>query len=208
MVYCFNRPCSLRALAWPQPAGAAAAGHDLSVPLAGSLGSAFSPRFSPDGATLVFLSQQNAISSGTHNGTCTLHSLRWADARAALTGGAAPPPKTGGHCSRALLPLSSASSAVCAAAAAVCGNISYNRAGRLRCWQWWIRSVTPAQMSAPFLASGKCLHPLPPHLPAVVDTVWNPASPEEFPGLYCTALPDQPFLPGGHTLLLTTQWRR
>lgn len=41
-----------------------------------------------------------------------------------------------------------------------------------------------------------------------MDTVWNPASPDDFPGLYCTALPDQPFLPGGHTLLLTTQWRR
>jgi acylaminoacyl-peptidase len=136
VVYCFNRPCSLRAVAWPQPAGAVAtAGQDLSVPLGCGLGSAFSPRFSPDGATLVFLSQQNAISSGTHNGTCTLHSLRWADARAGLTGGAVPPPRT------------------------------------------------------------------------VVDTVWNPASPDDFPGLYCTALPDQPFLPGAHTLLLTTQWR-
>ena len=42
----------------------------------------------------------------------------------------------------------------------------------------------------------------------MVDTVWNPATPDDFPGLYCTALPDQPFLPGGHTLLLTSQWRR
>ena len=49
--------------------------------------------------------------------------------------------------------------------------------------------------------------PLPLHL-AVVDTVWNPATPEDFPGLYCTSLPEQPFLPGSHTLLLTTQWRR
>lgn len=96
VVYCFNRPCSLRALAWPQPAGEAAAGRELSVPLAGSLASAFSPRFSPDGSTLVFLSQQNAIASGVHNATCTLHSLRWADAKAGLTGGAVPPPKTGG----------------------------------------------------------------------------------------------------------------
>lgn len=99
VAYCFNRPCSLRALAWPQPVGnGAAAGRELSVSLASSLGSAFSPRFSPDGSTLVFLSQQNAVSSGVHNATCTLHSLRWADARQALTGGALPPPKTGRLC--------------------------------------------------------------------------------------------------------------
>ncbi|KAL4858184.1 Acylamino-acid-releasing enzyme 1 [Chlorella vulgaris] len=140
VVYCFNRPCSLRAVAWPQPAAASAAEepeHALSsVSLTpASLGSAFSPRFTPDGSTLIFLSQQNAISSGVHHATATLHSLAWQQCAAALSGGAPPPVRT------------------------------------------------------------------------VVDTVWNPASPDAFPGLYSTSLPEQPFLPGSHTLLLTTQWR-
>ncbi|KAL4436940.1 hypothetical protein ABPG75_004079 [Micractinium tetrahymenae] len=134
VVFCFNRPCSLQAVPWPQPALAAADGK-AAVCLTSSLGSAFSPRFSPDGRTLVFLSQQNAISTGVHSATVTLHSLAWGDAAAALAGGMAPPSRT------------------------------------------------------------------------VVDTVWNPASPDDFPGIYCGALPEQPFLPGGHTLLLTTQWR-
>lgn len=138
VVFCFNRPCSLHAIAWPQtPAGERGDGQALQAAacLTRSLGSAFSPRFSPDGSTLVFLSQQNAIASGVHNATATLHSLSWRDAAAAMSGGMVPPPRT------------------------------------------------------------------------VVDTVWNPASPEDFPGLYCASLPDQPFLPGSSTLVLTTQWR-
>ena len=61
------------------------------VCLTASLGSAYSPRFSPDGTTLVFLSHQNAVTSGVHNATAILHSLSWADVRAALSGGMAPP---------------------------------------------------------------------------------------------------------------------
>lgn len=136
IVYCFNRPCSLHAVPWPQQS-AGEAGQQLggaaAVCLTPQLGSAFSPRFSPDGATLVFLSQQAAVNSGVHNATSSLHSLPWQHARAALSGGAAPPPRT------------------------------------------------------------------------VVDTVWL-APPEAFPGLYATALPDQPFV-GSQTLVLTTQWR-
>ncbi|EFN55568.1 hypothetical protein CHLNCDRAFT_134052 [Chlorella variabilis] len=137
LVHCFNRPCSLHALPWPQPAadGDLGAAADAPTCLTAPLASAFSPRFSPDGCTLVFLSQQNAVASGVHNATATLHSLSWAGAGAALAGGSVPPPRT------------------------------------------------------------------------VVDTVWKPASTDGFPGLYCTSLPEQPFLPGSHTLLLTTQWR-
>lgn len=101
MVFCFNRPCSLQAVPWPQPAAAAADGA-RAVRLTRSLGSAFSPRFSPDGRTLVFLSQQNAISTGVHSATVTLHSLQWADAAAVLTGGTPPPPRTGVHRSAVL----------------------------------------------------------------------------------------------------------
>ena len=94
VVYCFNRPCSLQVVPWPQqqaeaPTAAAA------VCITRQLSSAFSPRFSPDGSTLVVLSQQKAVASGVHNATTTLHSLRWAHAQAALGGGMAPPPRTG-----------------------------------------------------------------------------------------------------------------
>jgi hypothetical protein len=58
----------------------------------------------------------------------------------------------------------------------------------------------PSPITAPPLPLLPCI--------AVVDTVWNPTTPGDFPGLYCTSLPEQPFLPGSHTLLLTTQWRR
>lgn len=97
LVHCFNRPCSLHALPWPQPAadGDLGAAADAPTCLTAPLASAFSPRFSPDGCTLVFLSQQNAVASGVHNATATLHSLSWAGAGAALAGGSVPPPRTG-----------------------------------------------------------------------------------------------------------------
>lgn len=100
VVFCFNRPCSLQAVPWPQAVGSSSGGAaggaaGSAACLTRSLGSAFSPRFSPDGATLVFLSAQNAVASGVHNATNTLHVLSWADARGALGGGAVPPPRTG-----------------------------------------------------------------------------------------------------------------
>ena len=59
--------------------------HDAvtSVPLTGGLESAFSPQFAPvngqregDGR-LLFLSQDAACHTGTHDGTVALHSLPW-----------------------------------------------------------------------------------------------------------------------------------
>lgn len=94
---CFNRPCDLRAVAWPQPAEVAGAGEEppASHRLTSQLGSAFSPRFSQDGASLVFLSQQAALASGVHSATVSLHSLSWGDARGVLAGGMAPLARTG-----------------------------------------------------------------------------------------------------------------
>jgi acylaminoacyl-peptidase len=91
IVYCFNRPCALYAAAWPQPGarGAAPPAARLTPP---ALQSAYSPRFSPDGAALVFLSQQAAVDSGAHSATCALHALDWPAARAAAAQGAPPPP--------------------------------------------------------------------------------------------------------------------
>ena len=87
----------------------------------------------------------------------------------------------------------------------------------LLCWHnellCWRLPSTPRPMpprSPAHLPSLPRPDPLtpPPRACAVVDTVWKPASTDGFPGLYCTSLPEQPFLPGSHTLLLTTQWRR
>ena len=129
IVYCFNRPCALHAVPWPQAAAPAPA-----APLTPRLRSAFSPRFSPSGATLAFLSQQAAVESGVHSGTAALHALPWAGAAAGVLAGApAPPPRT------------------------------------------------------------------------VVDVVWSPADADAFPGLYCSVLPDDPWV-GEGTLLLTSQW--
>jgi hypothetical protein len=70
IVFCFNRPCALHTLRWPQPAAAA-------VRLTPGLGSAFSPRFDPGGGTLVFLSQHRAVETGVHSATASLWALDW-----------------------------------------------------------------------------------------------------------------------------------
>ena len=55
----------------PPPAAAAA------VLLTPSFTSAYSPRLSPDAATLVFLSADRAIATGAHVATWSLHKLAW-----------------------------------------------------------------------------------------------------------------------------------
>ncbi|KAL4526114.1 hypothetical protein Ndes2526B_g01069 [Nannochloris sp. 'desiccata'] len=78
IVFCFNRPCALHAVAWPQPPerGSAPPAIRLTPP---SLQSSFSPRFSPDGKVLVMLSQVAAVESGAHAATPTLLALPWED---------------------------------------------------------------------------------------------------------------------------------
>ncbi|GAQ80280.1 Dipeptidyl aminopeptidase [Klebsormidium nitens] len=78
MIYCFNRPCYLFAAGAPsfgsttQDTATASA-----VELTPGISSAFSPRFSPDGCTLVFLSARAAVDSGAHNATNSLHTIPW-----------------------------------------------------------------------------------------------------------------------------------
>ena len=53
-----------------------------SLALTGDLRSAFSPHFAPEdrqggGGRLVFLSQDAACESGTHDGTVAMHTLPW-----------------------------------------------------------------------------------------------------------------------------------
>lgn len=71
IVYCFNRPCEMMIRAWPGD-------EDENVQkIKTGLLSAFSPRFTGDG-DLVFLSQENAVRSGTHNATPEVHAKTWA----------------------------------------------------------------------------------------------------------------------------------
>jgi acylaminoacyl-peptidase len=66
IVYCFNRHCVIKCCKWPNV-------QDSKI-LTPEHRSAFSPRFSSNG-DLFFLSQDNAVRSGTHNATPSLHSL-------------------------------------------------------------------------------------------------------------------------------------
>ncbi|KAL6784708.1 hypothetical protein ACKKBF_B02895 [Auxenochlorella protothecoides x Auxenochlorella symbiontica] len=103
IVYCFNRPCHLALAPWLQldasardeaaiegapleagfqgaaesPAGGSYPAATLLTP---GMSSAFSPRFSPDGGTLVFLSQAAAVESGAHAASASLHALTWCGA--------------------------------------------------------------------------------------------------------------------------------
>lgn len=77
IVYCFNRPCTIMARAWPS--------QNDARPLTLKHNSAFSPRFTRKG-DMVFLSQENAVKSGTHNATPSLHVLRRDDLAEVLKG--------------------------------------------------------------------------------------------------------------------------
>lgn len=88
IVFCFNRKCALHAVAWPQPAQRGAAPPAMRI-VPEAILSSFSPRFTPDGATLVMVSQQAAVTSGTHNATSTLLSVPWGPIAAALASGSA-----------------------------------------------------------------------------------------------------------------------
>ncbi|CAI5478324.1 unnamed protein product, partial [Closterium sp. Yama58-4] len=79
IVYCANRPCHLFAAQAPSqdPAGKKSGSGSSIVKLTAGISSAFSPRFSPDGSLLVFLSSHAAVDSGTHGATNSLHSLLW-----------------------------------------------------------------------------------------------------------------------------------
>lgn len=84
IVYCFNRPCSLFAIPWPQ---SSCQGDEITAtritPL--DVHSAYSPRFTPDGKMLLFLSQRLAVESGVHNATPALLSLPWPKVARLLT---------------------------------------------------------------------------------------------------------------------------
>eukprot|EP00873_Tetraselmis_striata_P005737 jgi/Tetstr1/426001/TSEL_016349.t1 len=76
VVYCYNRPCHL----WAVELGMGALPPRC---LTEGQGSAQSPRFSPDGGTLVYLSWAEAVKTGVHNSTVALMALEWPECTAA-----------------------------------------------------------------------------------------------------------------------------
>ncbi|KAJ1295574.1 hypothetical protein BS78_01G234700 [Paspalum vaginatum] len=84
--YCSNRPCALYAIPCPfeGPESDSTPTSDdkldsgiVMCNLTTSFSSAFFPRFSPDGKHLVFLSSKQAVDSGAHNATDSLHMINW-----------------------------------------------------------------------------------------------------------------------------------
>lgn len=84
--YCYNRPCALYAIGSPfgEPDAEKVQANtnevevsSRAVNLTHALSSAFFPRFSPDGRSLVFLSAKSAVDSGAHSATDSLHKIDW-----------------------------------------------------------------------------------------------------------------------------------
>ncbi|KAL8162770.1 hypothetical protein V2J09_014259 [Rumex salicifolius] len=96
--YCYNRPCALyfaQCQFGKSEANESAlslhlstTGHNICnigasteatniVNLTGGISSAFFPRFSPDGKSLVFVSAKSAVDSGAHSATNSLHKMDW-----------------------------------------------------------------------------------------------------------------------------------
>lgn len=79
LVYCFNRPSKLYSIT-------AASGSTEPEPVATLLSagrqSAASPRFSPTGETLLFLSNDSAVSTGAHNNAFDICLLAWSNGAA------------------------------------------------------------------------------------------------------------------------------
>ncbi|OVA05354.1 Peptidase S9 [Macleaya cordata] len=84
--YCYNRPCSIYAVRAClhksetdklQTIGDTTEDKNAAVNLTQGISSAFFPRFSPDGKSLVFLSSKSAVDTGAHSATDSLHRIDW-----------------------------------------------------------------------------------------------------------------------------------
>ncbi|PHT49524.1 hypothetical protein CQW23_09271 [Capsicum baccatum] len=81
--YCYNRPCALYAVRTPfskkevDQSGTNAANDVAPIKLTQSISSAFFPRFSPDGKSLIFLSARSSVDSWAHSATDSLHRIDW-----------------------------------------------------------------------------------------------------------------------------------
>jgi acylaminoacyl-peptidase len=194
VVFCFNRPSLLYyvpylpvvpAVKGSSPGGdaskaAAQPAEPQAVPqavkLSGGLLSALQPVFTPNGSTLVFLSQQAAVNSGVHNATSSLHTIDWQQWCSSSEAATAAVQEAG------LQLLSSSRSSDQAAAAA-----KQAVAAAVQGWNTWAGQQGSTAVYT------------------VVDVVKRPSQPGGFPGLYATAVVDNPWA-GPKQLLLNSQW--
>lgn len=79
IVYCLNRPCALYSIKIPFTCknNTPADSTPQAACLTEGLLSAMSPKFSPRGDKLIFLSHDAAASSGVHSATAALKSIQW-----------------------------------------------------------------------------------------------------------------------------------
>ena len=79
IVHCLNRPCSLWAVSIPFTCknNTPSDTNPQARCLTDDILSGMSPKFSPDGTKLMFLSHDAAASSGVHCATAALKSLAW-----------------------------------------------------------------------------------------------------------------------------------
>ncbi|XP_038723947.1 acylamino-acid-releasing enzyme isoform X2 [Tripterygium wilfordii] len=77
MKYCYNRPCALYAVRAPLLKLDGSIEDFPVCNLTQSMGSAFFPRFSPEGEHLLFLSAQSSVDSGAHCATNSLYRIDW-----------------------------------------------------------------------------------------------------------------------------------
>lgn len=197
VVFCFNRPSQLYYLPYlpvvpaikgSSPSGdtskaAAQPSEPQAIPqavkLSGGLLSALQPVFTPDGSTLVFLSQQAAVNSGVHHATSSLHAIDWQQWSSSSKAAAAAVQDAAQQL------LSSRSSSEAAVAGAKQAAVT-----AVQGWNAWASQQGGAGSTA---------------VRTVVDVVRRPSQPGGFPGLYATPVVDNPWA-GPKQLLLTSQW--
>lgn len=196
VVFCFNRPSRLYYLPYlpvvPPVKGSSPSGDTSkaaaqpsepqaipqAVELSGGLLSALQPVFTPDGSTLVFLSQQAAVNSGVHSATSSLHAIDWQQWSSSSKAAAA---AVQDAAQQLLSSRTSSESAVAAAKQAALAAVQG--------WNAWAEQGSTGSTA----------------VRTVVDVVKRPSQPGGFPGLYATAVVDNPWA-GPKQLLLTSQW--
>ncbi|GAB4823018.1 hypothetical protein N2152v2_010064 [Parachlorella kessleri] len=185
IVFCFNRPCALYAVRWPQQAQQERPKPGAAGSEAGTAGMAGAAASAAEGIghAAPAASAAAGAPAAVPAAVCLTPTL-----------GSAFSPRFGPPAQQAQQMLAFLSQQ----AAVTTGVHSATCSLHTLSWQA-VRQALDAGGVAPL-----------PTPRTVVDPVWN-APGDEFPGLYCNTLPEQPFLPTGEGseagLVLTTQWR-
>ena len=161
------------------------------------MSSALSPRFSPDGAVLVFLSAHAAVDSGVHASTNSLHMAPWPPEGVLPSPGGAHMDlerEVGedGEATPLLTPTMDLAiqTVVRGPQTSNLKPQTLNLKPQTRRWT----GVTRVRFRVPVFC-------------AQIDVVPRAEEVGGFPGLYCSKLAPQPWLADNRTVLLTTYWR-